>query len=92
MAEAICHGETTRAVTAERAFLGVLDGSCRTPIAAHAEINPGGVRLKGLVLRPDGQEGFDADGSGPDAEALGLDLGSRIKAKLPAGFFESLPA
>ena len=33
---AIDHAETATALAAERAFLAVLDGSCRTPIAGHA--------------------------------------------------------
>jgi hydroxymethylbilane synthase len=92
IAEAICHAATTRTVTAERAFLTVLDGSCRTPIAAHAELSPAGVRLKGIVLRPDGSECFEAEDSGPDAEALGGELGQRIKDRLPAGFFQPVHA
>ena len=32
----ICDAETGYALAAERAFLHVLDGSCRTPIAGHA--------------------------------------------------------
>src|SRR5262249_17880766 len=34
----INHADTATALTCERAFLAVLDGSCRTPIAGHAEI------------------------------------------------------
>jgi hydroxymethylbilane synthase len=88
-ADAICHAETTRAVTAERAFLTVLDGSCRTPIAAHAVVSPGGVRLKGIVLRPDGSESVEGEDTGTEAGALGTALGEQVKARLPAGFFTS---
>src|SRR5499427_2510313 len=39
----INHTETMAAVQTERAFLAVLDGSCRTPIAGHARILGGSV-------------------------------------------------
>lgn len=47
------HTETFLAVTAERACLRVLDGSCRTPIAAHVHIES--MDFIGEVLTPDGQ-------------------------------------
>ena len=37
--------DTATALAAERAFLAVLDGSCRTPIAGHARIDSGIVRF-----------------------------------------------
>ena len=41
--------------TGERALLGSLDGSCRTPIGGHARLLPSGrVNLTGLVARTDG--------------------------------------
>ena len=36
-------------VACERAFLGRLDGSCKTPIAGLAEIEGGILRLRGLM-------------------------------------------
>jgi hydroxymethylbilane synthase len=83
----IAHAETTRAVAAERAFLTVLDGSCRTPIAGHATIGPAGVRLIGQVLSPDGQRFFEGEETGADALTVGETLGKRIKAQLPADIF-----
>jgi hydroxymethylbilane synthase len=86
-AKAITHAETTRCVAAERAFLTVLDGSCRTPIAAYATLDGGKVHLRGLVLSPDGKLAFDGAESGPDAVAVGQALGRRIKAQLPPDIF-----
>jgi hydroxymethylbilane synthase len=83
----IAHGPTTEVVAAERAFLTVLDGSCRTPIAGHATLGPGGVTLKGQVLSPDGKRFFEGVETGPDARAVGERLGQRIKAQLPADIF-----
>ena len=42
------------ALAAERAFLAVLDGSCRTPIAGHATIADGRVSFRGMIVKPDG--------------------------------------
>jgi len=42
-------------VTAERALLSFLDGSCQTPISASAVLDATGhVTLDGMILRPDG--------------------------------------
>src|SRR5689334_18877765 len=50
---AIDHADTSVALAAERAFLAVLDGSCRTPIAGHALVTGERVSFRGLILRPD---------------------------------------
>jgi hydroxymethylbilane synthase len=86
---AIDHGETATALAAERAFLNVLDGSCRTPIAGHATIAAGRLRLRGLIAKPDGSESFEAVREGPvsDAAALGADAGRELKAQAGADFF-----
>lgn len=78
------------ALAAERAFLAALDGSCRTPIAAHATTADGWVRLRGLVLRPDGAAAFEetAEGAAAAAAGLGHAAGEAIRARLPAGFFQ----
>ena len=50
------HEETRIAIQCERAFLGTLDGSCRTPIAGLAQKNEqGGLTFRGLVASPDGK-------------------------------------
>ena len=80
----INHEPTTIAVTAERACLAVLDGSCRTPIAAYAEIFGTALRLRGLIALPDGTESHHAEDTGnathEGAAALGRALGERLKA------------
>jgi len=81
---AIDHELTTIAVTAERSCLAELDGSCRTPIAAYAEISGTALRLRGLIALPDGTESHRAEDTGTatheDAAALGRALGLRLKA------------
>jgi hydroxymethylbilane synthase len=84
----ICDAATGTAVAAERAFLAVLDGSCRTPIAGHARLSGGELRFDGLVLRPDGSEAIEAAQSGPadDAARIGRDAGLAIKGRMPPDF------
>src|SRR5262249_46527315 len=43
---AVNHADTAAALTAERAFLTVLEGSCRTPIAGHAVVAAGRLRFR----------------------------------------------
>jgi len=73
-------------ITAERALLKSLDGSCRTPIAALADIEGQTLRLRAQALTPDGQVSFDrdtyirlSDDPKSDAYALGYSLGADIR-------------
>jgi hydroxymethylbilane synthase len=77
------------ALAAERAFLAVLDGSCRTPIAGHATIDAGRLQFRGLIAKPDGSEVFETARQGPvaDAARLGCDAGRELKARAGADFF-----
>jgi hydroxymethylbilane synthase len=74
------------ALAAERAFLRVLDGSCRTPIAGHAMLAGGRLRLRGLILRADGSESYEeiVEGAAADAETLGIMAGEAILRRAPA--------
>lgn len=80
---------TAARVTAERALLAMLDGSCRTPIAALARLDGDALTFDTKVLSPDGRQVFTAHriGAAADAAALGADAGAEIKAQLPPGFF-----
>jgi len=86
---AINHADTMTALAAERAFLAELDGSCRTPIAGHAQVANGAVRFHGMILKPDGSEAHETgrQGGARDAEALGADAGRELKRRAPADFF-----
>ncbi|HEY7297412.1 MAG TPA: hydroxymethylbilane synthase [Xanthobacteraceae bacterium] len=77
------------ALAAERAFLAVLDGSCRTPIAGHATLQNGRMHFRGLIARPDGSECFAAEreGAAVDAASLGADAGRELKSRAGADFF-----
>jgi hydroxymethylbilane synthase len=85
----INHADTLTALGAERAFLAVLDGSCRTPIAGHASIAAGAVSFRGLILRPDGSEAHETARSGAvaDAAKLGADAGHELKSRAAPDFF-----
>jgi hydroxymethylbilane synthase len=83
------HADTSVALACERAFLAVLDGSCRTPIAGHAVISGDTMSFRGMILRPDGSEIFETGRNGrtTDADKLGADAGEELKRLAPAGFF-----
>jgi hydroxymethylbilane synthase len=85
----IDHADTSVALACERAFLAVLDGSCRTPIAGHAVLDGDAIAFRGLVLRPDGSEAYETSRSGKrsDAVTLGADAGAELKHRAPANFF-----
>ncbi len=87
----INHPQTETVVAAERALLAALDGSCRTPIGALAEpAGEGEIRLRGLIVRPDGTEMHATERRGPaaDAAALGRDAGDELRAVAGPGFFD----
>jgi len=86
---AIDHADTSVALACERAFLTVLDGSCRTPIAGYAVLAGDAITFRGMILRPDGSEAFEASRAGrrADAAALGADAGAELKRCAPADFF-----
>ncbi|WP_408887580.1 hydroxymethylbilane synthase [Roseicella frigidaeris] len=87
---AIADPEAQAVATAERELLRALDGSCRTPIGGHARLLPGGgLRLTGLVARPDGSFLLRrvAEGRAVDAAAIGLALGTALRRDSPIDLF-----
>jgi hydroxymethylbilane synthase len=83
----ILHADTGLALSAERAFLTALDGSCKTPIAGHARIADGSVKFHGMLLRPDGSKAWEIRGIGPPDRAadLGRGAGEDLKERQAAG-------
>jgi hydroxymethylbilane synthase len=77
------------ALAAERAFLKVLDGSCKTPIGAYACLDAGTLAFHAIVLKPDGSRFFETEASGPlgDAAQVGEMAGHDLASRIPAGFF-----
>jgi hydroxymethylbilane synthase len=80
-------------VIAERALLARLDGSCRTPIAALAELDGDRLSLRGLIISPDGTviHATSRDGRSGDAAAMGLDAANELLGKAGPGFFDVKP-
>ncbi|UTW58901.1 hydroxymethylbilane synthase [Kordiimonas sp. SCSIO 12603] len=81
-------------VVAERAYLAALDGSCRTPIAAHATVDGDHILMKAQLLSLDGSKIFErnaeTDATLEAANALGNKVGLDIKAEAGQAFFEKL--
>ena len=83
------HGATEMVLSMERAFLGALDGSCRTPIAGLAILDGDRVRFRGQVLSPDGRQSFETTREGivTEAVALGQDAGEELKRRAGPDIF-----
>ncbi len=82
--------QTQVRVACERAFLKVLDGSCRTPIAGHATLaEDGTMHFRGLILKTDGSEAFATERTGvaDDAATMGESAGEELRARAGDGFF-----
>lgn len=90
---AIDHPPTHQAVRMERALLMALDGTCRSPVAAHARFEADGrLRLDAEILSPDGRERHDAtihaapEDADSAAAALARSLLARASPALKALF------
>jgi len=86
--------KSRREVTLERAFLTVLDGSCKTPIAGYARTTPEGrILFEGCALSPDGRTRYDVtrEADARDlaaAAALGHAAGEELLARAGRAFFQ----
>jgi hydroxymethylbilane synthase len=80
---ALEHPETRVRVEAERGFLARIEGGCQVPIAGHATVEGGTVRLRALVASLDGTRVIRGERSGPakDARALGVALADELLGK-----------
>jgi hydroxymethylbilane synthase len=58
---ALNHPATARRVAAERSFLAHLSGDCNVPLAALACAEGDGLRLRGLVIEPDGSRAVEIE-------------------------------
>ncbi|MCS6759654.1 MAG: hydroxymethylbilane synthase [Candidatus Devosia euplotis] len=75
---ALDHAPTNLAITAERAMLAVLDGSCRTPVGTLTRLDNGMLSLKGQILSLDGQTALDSAAAGSDPLAVGRSVGEDL--------------
>ena len=87
------HQQTALCVTAERAFLARLDGSCRTPIGGLAQLIGGRLILRGQILSPDGSLSHEDSREGAPQEAIrmGEDAADELLAKAGPAFLGSGP-
>jgi hydroxymethylbilane synthase len=83
----IDHADTFTALACERAFLAVLDGSCKTPIGGYAEISGDTIHLRGLLAHPDGAPSIahELRGARADAVKIGTEAGQFVRRTAPAG-------
>jgi len=74
------HAPSWTAALAERAFLGTLQVGCGAPVGGLATVQDGRVRLRGVVMSPDGDRRFEAVEEGPTGEArvVGLRVGAAL--------------
>ncbi len=77
------HAETRTAVVAERAVLGALGGGCQVPIGAHAEVEGARLRLRSVVIHPDGHTMLTdlCEGDAETAAEMGAASAERLLAK-----------
>ena len=93
LVSALDHAASHLRVTAERACLEELDGSCRTPIGVLAEYGDADgreIRMRALVAEPDGSQAWRTErtGAAADAEALARDAGRELRRAAGEDFFE----
>ena len=89
---------STAEIEAERAFLAVLDGSCRTPIGGLARWHGEELRLNTVMAHPNGQQIFRFCAQiaikpaemMQDARNFGQDVAKNLRDQLPTGFMESI--
>ena len=81
--------DTNLRLSAERALLKGLDGSCQTPIAGLAELNGPRLRLRGQVLRPDGSEAISHEMECPaeTGAKTGAEMADWMRARMGSDFF-----
>lgn len=90
--EKISHKKTDLCVTAERAFLDSIDGSCQSPVGAWARYqNDNQVIFDGIVLSEDGTLVYRANRMGPpgEAEQLARSAAEDIRAQADPEFWRA---
>jgi hydroxymethylbilane synthase len=80
------HANTVFSITAERAFLAHLDGSCQTPIGALAKMDDvGRITLSGLLAARDGSKLVKGSRSGESSSAAEIGHSLAIQLLAEAG-------
>ena len=68
------HGPTESAVLAERAMLRALEGGCRVPVGVSSAVEGSVVRLRGMVISPDGAIVYRGEAEGEEPDEVGQRL------------------
>jgi hydroxymethylbilane synthase len=76
--EALNHRPTERVVLAERAMLRALEGGCRVPVGTSGDARGNVVRLKGVVISPDGALVYRGEAEGEEPEEVGERLARNL--------------
>lgn len=78
----ITHDETEKCITAERAMLTELDGSCRTPIGGYARIIHDNLILSGFLANDTMDKAVRTKDMGDDPVELGIRIAQNLKDDL----------
>ncbi|MFD1362908.1 hydroxymethylbilane synthase [Lentibacillus salinarum] len=70
--------DTAQTVTAERTFLGLLEGSCSVPIGGYARLENDEIALTAFVGTTDGKTVLREDVRGTDPEAVGTEAAEKL--------------
>ena len=71
-------------LTAERAFVGALDGGCSSPVAAHATVDGDTVTLTGFYVDREGESYIETSCAAcADAQEMGAELARRMRRDHP---------
>ena len=75
--------DTRACATAERAFLGTVEGGCQVPVGVYAVPQDGGLAVEAVIASLDGQTSYrdKVTGSAAEAEALGKGLAEKLLAQ-----------
>jgi hydroxymethylbilane synthase len=79
-------------ITAERAMLAALDGTCKTPIGGLATLDGDRLSLDGMLVWPDGTglQRYQLSGDSADGVAIGTDTGEELRRRAGPEFFAAL--
>ena len=89
--KALSHEESAIRISAERALLAALGGSCRMPIAALAELHDGGkLYLRALIAKTDGTviHRTERQGTARDSETMAHDASAELRTAGGPDFFD----
>ena len=80
------------AVASERGVLAALGGGCQVPIGAYATVEDGRLRVRAVVVSPDGAQLIQAEAEGApgEAEAIGRALGAALLSRGARAILEAV--